>query len=624
MSDFQDMQELLRDFLMEAGELLASVDNKLVDLERAPDDATLLNDIFRGFHTIKGGAGFLGVHALVELCHLTENLFDNLRNRKLKLTPEVLDAILAATATVRRMFDQLAGERQPDAAEPQLLERLKATLSGDAAKPVLAVVKTVPAVVPAPAANANAQETDWQKLYDGLLGISAPAALTVVPAVGEVAPERRQGRRSTDDPNADGVNQGRRASDTKVVVRETTVRIDTHRLDDVLNLSGQIGLAKNRLLCLRSDIHAGKHGPDTLRALDETVNELDHLVGDLQSAAMKTRMQPIGRLFQKYPRLARDLARKLGKDVELELFGEETELDRSIIDDLADPLVHLVRNAVDHGIESAEDRRAAGKPEKSVVRLSAKQIGDRIQIEVSDDGRGMRPEILRRKAVEKGLLDADAAMGLDDRRSLQLIFLPGFSTKDELSDVSGRGVGMDVVKTNIQKLNGHIEIESTPGSGTTISITLPLTLAILPVLVVRNGKQPFAIPLALVHEIILLDPAEVQMVSGRAALTVRDEVLQLRSLARMLGRPLEKAPRYGVLMQSTVMRYILAVDSFAGREDVIVKPITDVKPKGVAGVTLASDGSVVLVLEMEALLATPHDETRDALFGATPVLARAA
>ena len=624
MSDFQDMQELLRDFLMEAGELLASVDNKLVDLERAPDDATLLNDIFRGFHTIKGGAGFLGVHALVELCHLTENLFDNLRNRKLKLTPEVLDAILAATATVRRMFDQLAGERQPDAAEPQLLERLKATLSGEAAKPVLAVVKTVPAVVPAPAANANAQETDWQKLYDGLLGISAPAALTVVPAVGEVAPERRQGRRSTDDPNADGVNQGRRASDTKLVVRETTVRIDTHRLDDVLNLSGQIGLAKNRLLCLRSDIHAGKHGPDTLRALDETVNELDHLVGDLQSAAMKTRMQPIGRLFQKYPRLARDLARKLGKDVELELFGEETELDRSIIDDLADPLVHLVRNAVDHGIETAEDRRAAGKPDKSVVRLSAKQVGDRILIEVSDDGRGMRPEVLRRKAVEKGLLDADAAMGLDDRRSLQLIFLPGFSTKDELSDVSGRGVGMDVVKTNIQKLNGHIEIESTPGSGTTISITLPLTLAILPVLVVRNGKQPFAIPLALVHEIILLDPAEVQMVSGRAALTVRDEVLQLRSLARMLGRPLEKAPRYGVLMQSTVMRYILAVDSFAGREDVIVKPITDVKPKGVAGVTLASDGSVVLVLEMEALLATPHDETRDALFGATPVLARAA
>ncbi len=624
MSDFQDMQELLRDFLTEAGELLAGVDNKLVELERAPDDAKLLNDIFRGFHTIKGGGGFLGVHTLVELCHLTENLFDNLRNRKLKLTPEVLDSILAATATVRRMFDQLAGERQPDAAEPQLLERLKATLSGETAKPALVVVKAAPVAMLAPAAKAGAQEPDWQKLYDGLLGLTAPAALTVVPAVGEVAPERRQGRRSTDDPNADGVNQGRRASDTKVVVRETTVRIDTHRLDEVLNLSGQIGLAKNRLLCLRSDLHAGKHGTDTLRALDETVNELDHLVGDLQSAAMKTRMQPIGRLFQKYPRLARDLARKLGKDVELELHGEETELDRSIIDDLADPLVHLVRNAVDHGIESAEDRRAAGKPEKSVVRLSAKQIGDRIQIEVSDDGRGMRPEILRRKAVEKGLLDADAAMGLDDRRSLQLIFLPGFSTKDELSDVSGRGVGMDVVKTNIQKLNGHIEIESTPGSGTTISITLPLTLAILPVLVVRNGKQPFAIPLALVHEIILLDPKHVQMVSGRAALTVRDEVLQVRSLARMLGRPLLGAPRYGVLMQSTVMRYILAVDSFAGREDVIVKPITDVKPQGVAGVTLSSDGSVVLVLEMEALLATPHDETRDALFGTTPALAQAA
>jgi two-component system chemotaxis sensor kinase CheA len=632
MSDFQDMQEMMGDFLTEAGELLAGVDNKLVELERRPDDAQLLNHIFRGFHTIKGGAGFLNVNALVELCHLTENLFDQLRNGKLSVNAEVLDVILLATAAVRDMFDVLGGGRQPASCDRALLARLEAALRGETAPaPVVAAVAAPAAAAPevqlVPGAPAALPEVAWAQLYQGLLGLSAPAAPVdeVAPAeAAAVVAESRQGRRHTDAPNADGVPAGRRSGDNKAAAQETTVRVDTNRLDNVLNLSGQIGLAKNRLLCLRRDLHEGRTGAETLRALDETVNELDHLVGDLQSAAMRTRMQPIGRLFQKYPRLARDLARKLGKQVEVELQGEDTELDRNIIDELADPLVHLVRNAVDHGIESPEERRAAGKPEKCVVRLSARQVGDRILIQVSEDGRGMRPEMLRRKAVEKGLLDAEAAMGLDDARSLQLIFLPGFSTKDELSELSGRGVGMDVVKTNIQKLNGHIEIESHAGRGTTFSIMLPLTLAILPVLVVRQGRQPFAIPLSLVHEIIRLEPAAVQAVSGRTALTIRDEVLQVRSLARLLGRQPAGAPRYGVLMQSTVTRFVLAIDSFAGREDVIVKPIKDVRPDGVAGVTLASDGSVVLVLEMEALLAQPHDETREAMFGIMPALPKAA
>ena len=621
MSDFQDMQELLNDFLTEAGELLSSVDNKLVELERSPDDAKLLNDIFRGFHTIKGGAGFLSVHALVELCHLTENLFDQLRNGKMKVNPEVLDVILSSTSAVRDMFDMLSTQRQPAAADAQLLERLQAALRGEAvavvvpkaADPVAELPTMAGAVVTAASAG---HEPDWELLYNALLGLSAPAEPTVATplmsappvAVSPVAsllaavmPDTRQGRRRSDDPNAEVAQTGRRAGDNKAGTRETTVRIDTQRLDDVLNLSGQIGLAKNRLLCLRRDLHAGDHGVDTMRVLDETVNELDHLVGDLQSAAMRTRMQPIGRLFQKYPRLARDLARKL-----------------------ADPLVHLVRNAVDHGIETPEERRAAGKSEKCVVRLSAQQVGDRILIQVSEDGRGMRPELLRRKAVEKGLLSAEAAMGLDDAASLKLIFMPGFSTKDQLSDVSGRGVGMDVVKTNIQKLNGHIEIDSHPGKGTTFSITLPLTLAILPVLVVRQAQQPFAIPLSLVHEIVRLEPEQVQTVSGRAALTIRNEVLPVRSLAGMLGRETIQPPRFGVLMQSGVTRFVLAVDSFAGREDVIVKPLVDIKSEGVAGVTLASDGSVVLVLEMDALLSKEQTETREALFGSVSALSKAA
>jgi two-component system chemotaxis sensor kinase CheA len=592
MSDFQGMEEMLRDFLTEAGELLSDVDNKLVELERRPDDVKLLNEIFRGFHTIKGGAGFLNASALVALCHLTENLFDELRNHRMTLSAEGLDVILAATGVVREMFDALAQQRQPAAANAQLLARLRAALRGEAP----------PAPIPAPVV-ALASEPNWAQLY---------AALREPPVVnaGTAVLDTRNGRRAADNPAAEAAPLGRRVGDKVAVAKEATIRIDTARLDQVLNLSGEIGLTKNRLNCLRRDVMQGMRDTATLRALDEAVGELDHLVCDLQSAVMKTRMQPVGRLFQKYPRMARDLARQLGKEVELEIVGEETELDRNIIEDLGDPLVHLVRNAVDHGLETREERRALGKPEKCLLRLSAQQAGDHILIQIADDGRGMRPEVLRKKAVEKGLIDADTANGLDERQSLQLIFLPGFSTKDKITSVSGRGVGMDVVKNNIQKLNGRVEIESSPGAGTTINIALPLTLAILPVLIVRYGMQSFAVPLTMVHEIALLDPAQVQLVSGRTTMVIRDEVLPVRSLAKLLGWRSQAAPRYGVLMQSATTKFVLAVDGFVGREDVIIKPLQDIKPKGVAGATLAGDGSVVLVLDIDELLVSPHDETR--------------
>jgi len=285
-----------------------------------------------------------------------------------------------------------------------------------------------------------------------------------------------------------------------------------------------------------------------------------------------------------------------------------------MIDELGDPLVHLVRNAVDHGIETPQERSAQGKPARGTVRLTAQQAGDHIIIEISDDGRGMRPDALKHKALEKGLIDAETANGMDDRHALQLIFLPGFSTKDQISSVSGRGVGMDVVKTNIQKLNGRIEISSTPGMGSKISISLPLTLAILPVLVVRLADQPFAVPLAMVREIIPIDPAQVQSVSGKATMVVRDEVLPLRSLAGLLGWPAEAKPNYGVLLHATTSSLVLAVDGFVGRDDVVIKPLEGMRPKGVAGATLAGDGSVVLVLDMEELLSVPNPELRSALF----------
>jgi len=631
MSDFQGMEDLLQDFLVEANDLLSGVDNKLVDLEKTPDDRGLLNDIFRGFHTIKGGAGFLNAAELVTLCHLTENLFDKLRNGEMAVTKEIMDIILAATAGVRDMFDALEHGMQPRPADPQLIANLKAALAGEltaGASTAAAAIPTANATAVSPSAIAAPGGPDWNTLYSAVASTSASAATTVrVPATAPVSvatptaataangndrtdlagktPEQiiqqAPGRRASDKPGYQGPPIGRRDSEKS---RDNSIRVDTARLDQVLNLSGEIGLTKNRLNALRSDILNGRNDTDTLHALDQAVSQLDLLVSDLQNAVMKTRMQPIGRLFQKYPRIARDLARSLGKDVELVLIGEETEIDKTMIEDLSDPIIHLIRNAVDHGVESTEERLAAGKPEKSQVRLEARQEGDHILLIVADDGRGMNAEKLRAKALEKGLIADDEANTMDERQSLNLIFLPGFSTKDVASDVSGRGVGMDVVKTNIQKLNGSIEIKSVPGKGTSFIISLPLTLAILPVLLVQLGDQPFAVPLSMVREILPIEPDAVQEVGGRATMVVRGEVMPIYPLYYLLGWSQERVPDYGVLMQTAEHAFILAIDGFMGREDAVIKSLDDFRPKGVAGVTTLSNGQIVLILDMKELLHT--------------------
>ena len=623
MSDFAGMEELLQDFLIEAGDLLSEVDNKLVDLERAPDDRSLLNDIFRGFHTIKGGAGFLNATELVTLCHLTENLFDKLRNGELHVTSDIMDVILNATGAVRDMFIDLERGSQPPAADAGLIDSLKAAINGQlstdgAATQAVADVAAEPVSdvkVPRPG------DPDWDKLYSAVTGkeTQKPAPQAAPSAAGptavakpapqkpageaEVIIDKALGRRATDRPGT-VAPQGRRESEK---VRDNSIRVDTARLDQVLNLSGEIGLTKNRLNALRSDILNGITDTDTLHALDVAVSQLDLLVSDLQNAVMKTRMQPIGRLFQKYPRIARDLARNLGKDVELVLNGEETEIDKTMIEDLSDPIIHLIRNAVDHGVEPLAERREAGKPDKSIVRLEARQEGDHILINVADDGKGMDAEKIRAKAVERGLISDEEANTMDDRQSYNLIFLPGFSMAAQVSDVSGRGVGMDVVRTNIQKLNGSIEIRAQAGKGTTFIISLPLTLAILPVLLVRLGDQPFAVPLSMVREILPIEMDQVQEVGGRATMVVRGEVLPILPLSTLLGWPQEHPPEYGVLMHLAELSFILAIDTFAGREDAVIKSLDDFRPKGVAGVTTLSNGQIVLILDMKELLGAAGD-----------------
>lgn len=623
MSDFQGMEDLLQDFLVEATDLLSGVDNKLVDLEKAPEDHGLLNEIFRGFHTIKGGAGFLNATELVTLCHLTENLFDKLRLGELKVTKESMDIVMAATGAVRDMFGALERCVQPDPADPGLIAGLKDAIAGKlgaggaapaAAPAAVPAAPAAVAVVPAAPADAG---PDWNKLHGVVTGVASPEA--AIAATGVAVPPvptpgapvlHTEVAEATPDQIVQAV-VGRRANDRAVgprrepeKTRDNSIRVDTSRLDQVLNLSGEIGLTKNRLNALRSDILNGRSDTDTLHALDQAVSQLDLLVSDLQNAVMKTRMQPIGRLFQKYPRIARDLARSLGKDVELVLVGEDTEIDKTMIEDLSDPLIHLIRNAVDHGVEQTADRLAAGKSEKSEVRLEARQEGDHIVLIVSDDGRGMNPEKIRSKALEKGIITDEEANVMDERQSLNLIFLPGFSTKDVASDVSGRGVGMDVVKTNIQKLNGSIEIKSVQGKGSSFIISLPLTLAILPVLLVQLGEQPFAVPLSMVREILPIDISAVQEVGGRATMVVRGEVMPIYPLCKMLGWSLARVPEYGVLMQTAEYTFILAIDGFMGREDAVIKSLEDFRPKGVAGVTTLSNGQIVLILDMKEILST--------------------
>jgi len=617
VSAFAEMQDLLSDFLTEASDLLDDVDIGLLDLEQRPHDTGLLNQVFRGFHTVKGGAGFLDATPLVELCHRGENLLDLLRSHVLVITPEIMDLILAATGEVRRMFGEMERGTMPEAAPQALLLALEAAARGEtvdtSALRGIVAESIEPHMAPVMALDHN--EPDWLGYYRAAFG--EPPALAgqgagAAPAPASGAAPAPAGAQTAAGSPA-GVPTAKQAAKpyradmlappaATAVVKDSTIRVDTARFDQILNLSGEIGLTKNRLSCLRDALVANRADDDITETLDVVFSQLDTLVSDLQSAVMMARMQPVGRVFQKYSRLARDLARQLEKDVELVITGGETEVDKTILDELNDPLVHLIRNAVDHGIETMVERRSVGKSPRGKLHLSARQTGDSIVIEVSDDGRGMDPEHIRRKAVEKGVISAEEASLLDHSQCLKLIFLPGFSTRAEVSDLSGRGVGMDVVKTNIEKLKGQIDLQSSPGMGSHIVVSLPLTLAILPVLMLKLVDQPYAIPLSAVREIIPLRQEEMHNVGNAQAMTIRGEVLPVIDLAVLLGRARKAPPTLAVVLAYGDRQLVLGVDGFIGQDEVMIKPLEGIHPKGVAGATLSGDGTLVLVLEMKQLL----------------------
>ncbi len=727
---FDADEEILQDFLVEAGEILELLSEQLVELESSPDDTALLNAIFRGFHTVKGGAGFLQLNELVECCHIAENVFDILRKGERRVDSELMDVVLQALDAVNEMFGQVRERTDMTPASPELLAALArlAEPSSDGA-PVAAPVALAPAAAApaaaqpasgditeeefeqmldalgqpdpatepvatgaasdeitddefeslldqlhgkgqfsaapaaqapvAPTASAEAPQSDeisddeFEALLDQLHGKGKfePAVVAAaVEAPAAAAPAAASGDEITDDefealldqlhgkgkfsepaaaapsvptaapkPAAAAAPVAAAASAKAAVVAEapkrqvaapvdkpaaaseaeTTVRVDTARLDEIMNMVGELVLVRNRLVRL------GSNSGD--EAMSKAVSNLDVVTADLQTAVMKTRMQPIKKVFGRFPRLVRDLARNLKKEINLELVGEETDLDKNLVEALADPLVHLVRNAVDHGIESPEEREAAGKPRTGRVVLSAEQEGDHILLMITDDGKGMDAAVLRAKAVEKGLLDKDAADRLSELECYNLIFAPGFSTKTEISDVSGRGVGMDVVKTKISQLNGTVNVFSTKGSGSKIVIKVPLTLAIMPTLMVMLGNQAFAFPLVNVNEIFHLDLSRTNVVDGQEVVIVRDKALPLFYLKRWLVQGAaheEQREGHVVILSIGNQRIGFVVDQLVGQEEVVIKPLGKMLQgtPGMSGATITGDGRIALILDVPSML----------------------
>src|ERR1700761_6160029 len=615
--------ELRDDFLVEARELLQRLSEQLVELEASPRDAELLNAVFRAFHTVKGGAGFLAIDPMVQLCHQAEDLLNEARNGVVVLDSAQMDALLEALDLLNVQMDAMSSGDSLPAPAASLLRRLQ---SGVAHAPAPAPVA---APMPAPAEEGGAiDDSEFEALLDSLYGRNgAPGAPAPAPAAStaisddefEALLDSLHGKGAapvavTPMPQAvvpPPVTEPAPKSPARAPAQaEQTVRVDTGRLDDLVNRAGELVLVRNRLLSL-----ASRSGDETLGV---AAGDLDRVADDLQGAVLGMRMQPVGRLFQRFPRIVRDLARQLGKDIELVTEGEDTDLDRGLVEALADPLVHLLRNAVDHGLEMPDDRERAGKTRKGRVRLSASQRGERIVPIVSADGRGINPQVWRTKAVEKGVIDEDQAARLSEVESLELIFRPGFSTAATVSDISGRGVGMDVVKTRIIELGGTLQVRSKLGQGSELELAVPLTLAIQRVLMVGVGDRLFALPLSNVSEVFELSAGQDQWLDGRRVAAHRGRALPLGDLSAWACVHGTASPRQVVVVHIGHQRIGCLVHAVIGREDVMVKPLGPLfaDTPGIAGATVTGDGRLALVLDLAgladeggALLSTALKET---------------
>ncbi len=578
-----EMQEIINDFIVETRELLESLDQELVSLEQSPageGSNEIVNAIFRGVHTIKGASGFLGFKQLVEVAHEGETLLNRLRQGKQSVTPFVIDVILDVADTIKLLVEKVENKDSGEIAISALIEKVRSAQEEN--EPVEeAIEPTSPSI-------------------DKLEETKTPSMEIAPPS-----PEKKEEPEPVVKAKAPSSVRAAASPEKKGKI-EQTIRVDTERLDDVMNLVGELVLERNRLLTLVKGLAETHEDNEEISSLSANGSRINLLTSDLQMAVMRTRMQPVKKVFSKFPRMVRDLARSRNKEIELVMEGEETELDKSVIEEIGDPLVHLIRNAADHGIGSPEERKKAGKEGKGTVKLSAYHEGEQIVIEIADDGKGIDSEKIKSKAVDKGVISEAEAERLSEKEALNLIFAPGFSTAETVTDISGRGVGMDVVKTNISKLNGLIDIETQLGKGSRFILKLPLTVAIIETLMVGVGGETFAIPLSSVIETIRVSWEDIRTINNKEVIPLRDRVLPVLRLSDEFDIPVMEFENrlYVVVIGLAEKRIGILVEDLFGQEEVLIKPLGDYLSdnEGVSGATITGDGKVVLILDVNSLI----------------------
>lgn len=630
-----DMQELLEDFLVESFELIEQIDHDLVELESNPDDLELLNRIFRVAHTVKGSSSFLNFDTLTKLTHHMEDVLNKARHGELKITADVMDVVLKSVDMMKGLLVSIrdnGNDSNSGIDISQICPQLTAISEGQS--PTSATPEPEPAPATAPAAadippSAIPEDIDPNTLSEDQINAeierllkvrkaedearraakasgaaAAPAAPATAPAAAPDKPDTADKPAAAAKPAGDGANAPAKASAN---ASDQTIRVEVGRLDYLMNLVGELVLSKNRLLTIYNDVEERYDGEQFLEELNQVVSSLSLVTTDVQLAVMKTRMQPVAKVFNKFPRVVRDIGRDLNKQIDLIISGEETELDKSIVEEIGDPLTHIIRNSCDHGIEDPATRKAAGKPEKGTIELKAYNEGNHIVIEIIDDGKGIDAEAIRIKAVERGLISENEADTMSNKEIYSIIFRPGFSMAAKVTNISGRGVGMDVVKTNVEKLHGVIDIDSEIGKGTTLKLKIPLTLAIIQSLLVGTQEEIYAIPLANVNETVRVSVDNIYTIEGKNVLRLRDEVLSLVRLSDLFGvkQVLESGDQtYVVVISVAETKLGIIVDNLIGQEEIVIKSLGSYLANidGIAGGTIRGDGRVTLIVDVGVIM----------------------
>ena len=626
-----DMREIIEDFLVEAFELIDKMDQDLVELENNPDDLELLNSIFILAHTVKGSSSFLNFDVLTELTHHMEDVLNKARKDELKITPEIMDVILESVDMMKALLENIRDEGTDECGIDisDICKRFDAISNGETISSQSDESENNEDMHSSEETHSILEEKDLSELTDEEVEAEIERLLALKQKEKEEKKKRLKDKKQVEDKETKDkekkniekkegkksklhplkavknkeASQDKKSSSSP----EQTIRVEVSRLDSLMNLIGELVLGKNRLLKIYDDVEERYEGEKFLEELNQVVSSISLVTTDLQIAVMKTRMLPISKVFNKFPRLVRDLSRELNKDIELIMSGEETELDKSIIEEIGDPLVHMIRNSCDHGIESPEDRKAKGKDKKGKVYLKAYNEGNQIVIEIKDDGAGMDPDFLKMKALDKGIVSEKDIENMSDKEAYGLIFKPGFSTAAKVTGVSGRGVGMDVVKTNIEKLNGIIDIESTLGEGTTFKLKIPLTLAIMQALLVSVQEEYFAIPLSSVLETVRIKLDEIYTIDGKNVLKLRNEILPLVRLSDIFDVETimnSSEQVYVVVIGIAESKLGIIVDGLVGQEEVVIKSMGEYLQgiEGIAGATIRGDGGVTLITDVSAMM----------------------